>query len=116
MNCYECKFALQARKHPRKGEQVQCKRAEELFGGERWVDVRKGKKGQLLKAKCGEFKSFIGDTSEAPDTKKTKPAKRKQPCQKCGGTGKIKITVFANEELMRCSTCGGAGSVTNGTN
>jgi hypothetical protein len=107
--CYGCKFAMEARNLPRKGEQVRCGKAEELFGGERWVDVRRSEKtGKLLKAKCGEFQPFIGDESVTPEPDKPK---KTVVCEKCSGSGQQKFKFINDYKFIRCSQCEGKGKV-----
>lgn len=105
-DCYSCKFAVEARNLPRTGEQVRCARAEELFGGERWVDVRKGKKGQLLQAKCGEFQSFQGSEDRHPE-----PPKPTVLCDKCDGKGQKKVKFVNEYKYVKCPKCDGVGKV-----
>jgi len=113
-NCYGCKFALGARNHVRYGEQVRCQKAEELFGtdvkgGERWVDVKRSEKtGKLLKAKCGEFQPFVGDTSEVTVTA---PTLETQICETCKGTGEVIIRFTEKSKAMKCNKCNGMGEV-----
>jgi hypothetical protein len=109
-NCYECRFALEAKTHPRTGEQVRCAKAQELFGGERWVDVRRSEKtGKLLKAKCGTFEPFQGDSSRAPDTEP--PQRVKKLCKPCNGSGKVAVIFVSGKEHMKCHHCDGKGKV-----
>lgn len=111
-SCYGCRFALESRAHRREGEQVKCAKAGELFGGERWVNVRKGKKGQYLKSNCGEFQAFQGDDSTAPDP--SKKARIKRRCGKCQGAGRLHVTFIDKQESMKCYECKGAGNIGNG--
>lgn len=110
-NCYGCRFALEARNHPRLGEQVRCAKAQELFGGERWVDVRRSEKtGRLLKAKCGTFEPFVGDSSRAPDPEK--PARQVvKTCPSCKGSGRVIIKFVSGSEAMKCHKCKGKGKI-----
>jgi hypothetical protein len=108
-SCYGCRFALEARNHVRLGEQVRCAKAEELFGGERWVNVRKGKTGDILKSKCGEFQPFVGDDSTAPDPKPQ--PKVMAVCDSCKGSGKLIIQFAHSREAMKCYKCKGKGKV-----
>jgi hypothetical protein len=109
--CYGCKFAKEARDLPRQGEQVKCAKAEELFGGERWVDVRRSKKtGKLLKAKCGEFQPFIGDQDMTPEETPEK-SKARRTCSQCNGTGQQKIKFINDFKYMNCTKCDGEGNV-----
>lgn len=105
-SCYGCRYAIEARNLPRHGEQVRCKMAEELFGGERWVNVRKGKNGDILKSKCGKFEQFQGDNSTAPE-----PKKEQKTCETCKGRGQIKISFLSGDKFMKCHTCEGTGKV-----
>jgi len=109
-NCYDCKFALRARHKIRTGEQVRCEKAEELFGGERWVDVRRSEKtGKLLNSKCGTFEHFKGDEELTPEpTVETV----KVACKRCNGSGKIRVKVMDRNEQTKCTNCNGEGKVT----
>jgi hypothetical protein len=110
-NCYGCRFALEARNHVRQGEQVRCSKAEELFGGERWVNVRRSEKtGRLLKPKCGQFQDFVGDSSRAPDPEKL-ARKVMKTCESCKGSGRVIIQFVSSTEAMRCHKCKGKGKV-----
>ncbi|AYP68749.1 hypothetical protein BpsS36_00043 [Bacillus phage vB_BpsS-36] len=109
-SCYGCRFALEGRNHVREGEQVRCGKAEQLFGGERWVTVRKSKRGHYLKSKCGRFEAFQGDDSTAPDLQRLKK-KSKKRCRKCQGSGKLTVTFVNGPESMKCHNCKGAGSL-----
>ena len=109
-SCYGCRFALEARNHVRHGEQVRCAKAEELFGGERWVGVRIGKNGDILKSKCGRFEPFVGDSSRAPDNEKPKE-KLMRACDSCKGSGRVIIKFVNSTEVMKCYKCQGKGMV-----
>jgi hypothetical protein len=115
-NCYGCRFAIEARNHPRHGEQVRCLKAEELFGRTkkdepRWVDVRRSEKtGKLLKPKCGQFQPFVGDDSTAPDPEKMK-RKVTRMCDSCRGSGRVIIKFVSGTEAMKCHKCKGKGKV-----
>jgi hypothetical protein len=114
MNCYGCKFALEARNQPRTGEQVRCAKAEELFGtknikgGERWVDVRRSEKtGKLLKSKCGTYEPFQGDSEV---TEEEDPVEKiLTTCYECNGTGQKKISFLNGYQFMECWDCKGFG-------
>jgi hypothetical protein len=110
-NCYGCRFALEARNHVRHGEQVRCAKAEELFGGERWVNVRRSEKtGRLLKPKCGQFQEFVGDNSRVPDHEK--PARKvMKACQSCKGSGMTKIQFVSGAVVVKCYKCKGKGKI-----
>lgn len=102
---------MEARNHVRHGEQVRCQKAEELFGGERWVNVRRSEKtGKLLKPKCGQFQDFIGDNSRAPDPEKPK-RKIVRTCDSCKGSGKVMIKFISGIEAMKYHKCNGKGKV-----
>jgi DnaJ-class molecular chaperone len=103
-NCYGCRFAIGARNHHRYGEQVRCKKAEELFGGERWVDV-------LEESKCGYYEDFVGDTSKAPDPEETRP-KARAVCNLCKGTGRVRIQLMDEVGFVKCHKCDGKGHIT----
>lgn len=105
-SCYGCKFAVEFRDHIRHGEQVRCGWAEEEFGGTRWVDVRKGVNGDVLKSKCGQFKSFLEDGELFPET-----PKEYEPCKTCTGSGSVKIKYLYYEKLEECKKCKGTGEV-----
>jgi len=108
--CYDCAFAVMARVHVRDGEQVRCLKAEELFGGERWVNVRRSEKtGKLLKPKCKQFRPFIGDTTRYPD--KNAPRRYRKTCDICSGKGTITVSFMDGTELMRCYKCNGKGKI-----
>jgi hypothetical protein len=115
-NCYGCRFAIEARNHPRHGEQVRCAKAEEMFGlvkgkDPRWVDVRRSEKTRkLLKPKCGQFQDFIGDNSRAPDPEK--PARKVvRKCPSCQGSGRVLIQFVSGTEAMKCHKCKGEGKI-----
>jgi hypothetical protein len=114
-SCFGCRFALEFQDKPRTGEQVRCGKAEQLFGTDlkgkkRWVDVRKGKNGDYLKAKCGTFEPFTGDDSRSPDVEE--PAQKvKKLCGKCNGSGNVKVKFINSYEYMNCHACGGQGSI-----
>lgn len=91
-NCYGCKYALEARNLPRYGQQVRCQKAEELFGGKRWVNVN-----LTGFPKCGEFEPFTGNTSVT--------------CDLCRGTGQIGIKLVSKVEPMKCHKCSGKGVI-----
>jgi hypothetical protein len=111
MNCYGCRFAREARELPRQGEQVRCAKAEELFGGTRWVNVRRSDKtGKLLKSKCGTYEPFTGDDSVEPELMGQKPTSKK-PCANCSGTGKQKIRFIDGFKSVACTKCEGKGNV-----
>lgn len=97
-NCYDCKFAREAREHFRYGEQVRCTKAEELFGGTRWVDV-------LEESKCGTFESFEGDTEVGFSELDFK----KKLCPRCRG-GRTQV-VARKPKLIEadCHYCHGKG-------
>lgn len=105
-SCYGCRFALEARNLPRHGEQVRCQVAEELFGGTRWVNVRKGKNSDILKSKCGKFEPFQKDDSIAPE-----PKKEQVTCKTCKGKGRVTISFMSGSQLMKCHKCKGTGKV-----
>lgn len=110
-NCYDCKFALEARKHVRQGEQVRCMKAEEMFGGERWVNVRRSEKtGKLLKVKCGQFQPFVGDETRHPDPEKPK-RQVVRTCDSCKGLGRVQIKFLSGTEAMKCYKCKGKGKI-----
>lgn len=109
-NCYGCRFALEARNHVRNGEQVRCAKAEEMFGGERWVNVRRSEKtGKLLKPKCKQFQPFVGDTSRAPDPKPKRQVVK--TCSSCKGSGRVIIKFMSGNEAMMCHKCKGKGKI-----
>jgi DnaJ-class molecular chaperone len=102
-NCFGCRFAKEARNHVRNGQEVRCGKAEELFGGTRWVKV-------LPEAKCGTFESFQGDDSRAPD--KEAPQKVKKVCGHCKGSTQVRmINIYDKVELVKCHVCNGKGSI-----
>jgi DnaJ-class molecular chaperone len=107
-NCYDCRFALKARRHFRHGEQVRCKKAEELFGGERWVNI-------LPESKCGMFEDFVGDDSRAPEPTALVP-KVKAKCNLCKGSGKARIQFMDEVEFVKCHRCDGKGEIILGDN
>jgi hypothetical protein len=102
-NCYACRFALEARNHHRHGEQVRCKKAEELFGGVHWVNI-------LEESRCGMFEPFIGDNSRAPDPEQNQP-KVKATCNTCRGSGKARVLFIDEVVFIKCHRCGGKGYV-----
>jgi hypothetical protein len=110
-SCYGCKYAIEARDHMRKGEQVRCKVAEELFGGTRWVNIRTGKNGDVLKSKCGEFEPFQGDETKTPDPKdETQVEIITDICDTCNGAGKLVLSFGTGQRKhMSCKKCDGKG-------
>jgi hypothetical protein len=109
-SCSNCKFAKDFRNHVRQGEQVQCGKAEELFGGERWVDIRKGKNGQDLKPKCGEHEEFaVEDIIKVKPRNSAPKGNALRKCGACNGAGQIRVKVLVGYSMKVCTTCNGKG-------
>lgn len=108
-SCYGCKFALEASTHPRHGEQVRCMKAEELFGGTRWVNVMQDNEGNITESQCGTFEPFYGDDSEAPE-----PPKEMVTCKTCNGKGSKMIQFMEGPKFEDCVRCKGTGKVEKG--
>jgi hypothetical protein len=97
-NCWGCRFALMAR-----GDKVRCLKAEELFGGERWVIV-------LEQARCGCYEPFVGDDSRVPYKPKRRKRKRKT-CPVCNGNKKLSVVFLDKTITMKCYQCKGNGKI-----
>jgi hypothetical protein len=97
VNCWGCRFALEAR-----GNKVRCTKAEQLFGGERWVKV-------LEEACCGVYEPFVGDDSRAPDKEQKK--KVKATCPVCKGHRLIEVVFLDKRVYMTCYKCKGRGKI-----
>lgn len=85
-NCRGCKHAVDSKEVFRKGTMFRCSKAEELFGGERWVEDLPG---------CKLYECIIPNEGaiEFPE---------EVECQVCYGTGKY-ITWFG--ESKNCYLC-----------
>ncbi|PEZ47061.1 hypothetical protein CN367_11895 [Priestia megaterium] len=92
-NCHGCRFALEL---DWKGD-VRCAKAEEMFGGKRVVKFKE-------EATCGQFESFVGDDSRAPDLAEEKPV-IKVTCGVCKGTGFTTIQFIGMRERVKCPHC-----------
>jgi DnaJ-class molecular chaperone len=101
-SCFGCKHVKEFRNHVRNDEQARCAIAEELFGGERWVNI-------LEQPKCGYFMEETDEIRFADE--KTEAKKVKAKCKQCGGIGQVMIRFMNNQEKMKCHKCGGTGYV-----
>lgn len=98
-DCFGCRFALGLKPN---GKQMRCAKAEQLFGGTRWVDV-------LPESKCGKFEPFVGDDSRAPSQP---PNKIKKKCAKClGMKTKRYRSLKGGYEWIKCPYCDGKGEI-----
>jgi len=113
MSCYHCKFAKDFKDMPRTGEQARCAKAEEMFGGERWVDVRRSEKtGKLLKPKCGQYESAAEEILSMKRSDILKLSTKKVPlikCASCHGKGKLVVNIGGTREYTTCDRCHGRG-------
>lgn len=103
-NCFGCRFALESREY--KGE-IRCAKAEQLFGGKRWVQFKEV-------ATCGNFEPFQGDESRAPDLPEETP-EVKIVCNTCKGTGYVMVPFVFKSERTKCPHCVN-GKITKGGN
>ncbi|AGE60811.1 hypothetical protein I907_gp47 [Bacillus phage Eoghan] len=113
MSCYHCKHAKDFKDLPRTGEQVRCAKAEEMFGGERWVDVRRSEKtGKLLKPKCGQYENAAEEILSMSRSQSASFIAKKMPlikCTNCHGKGKLIVNVGGTREYSTCGKCHGRG-------
>jgi hypothetical protein len=100
-NCFGCRFALGYKDY--KG-QVRCGKAEELFGGERWVNFKEV-------ATCGTYEPAKGDETVHAEPEEPKKEVVKVFCTTCAGTGRVSIQFVDKQENMNCHICKGKGNI-----
>lgn len=101
--CFSCKFAIEARNDIRRGSQVKCQKAKELFNYKGWVDAKD-------EATCGTHEPFKGSPiDEQLKIEAPKPVKVK--CTSCQGRGMVIIMIGDEQQSMKCRICEGHGTV-----
>ncbi|RXF11101.1 hypothetical protein EG878_14695 [Enterococcus faecalis] len=104
-NCFNCRYAVKAVDHPRKGMMVECQLAKELSGD--------GLVRFFEEARCGSHAEFKGDDREHPEPEnkeKAKVAPGLVTCGPCKGTGKMSHKASDGAiKTVRCYNCDGKG-------
>lgn len=101
--CFGCKFAMEARKDRRRGDQVKCAKAKELFNYKGWVDAKEV-------STCGTYEPFQGSPIEE-QLKIEAPKKVMHQCTSCRGKGVIVIMIGSDQQSMKCQVCKGSGEL-----
>jgi len=89
-NCRGCKNVVDSRDSHRRGIQFRCGKAEELFGGERWVD-------DLPVSTCGYRESIVEQVMTEEEAKELVT-----PCDICKDKGTY-TSYFGHE--VYCYIC-----------